>query len=159
MMLIINQFKNYIHMKKTKSLLAILTMISLVFTSCLATKTLTNGKQIDKRLVGIWQGSEKDQQVLGMEKKWEMDKNKDGTFSLNFKAIIDGKTYEVIENGNWWVEGNTFFEYHENSGKTDIYKFTILNKKQIKFEMISTEIDFAELNYSFINTKIQKRSK
>ena len=139
-------------MKTTKSLLAILT-ISIVFTSCLTTRTLTNEKQIDKRLVGVWQGSEKDQQFLGIEKKWEMDRKKDGTFSLNFTTIKDGETDKFIEHGNWWVEGNTFFEYHENSEKTDTYKFTILNKEQVKFEMISTNIDFVGLNYSFIDTK------
>ena len=146
-------------MKKTKSLLVILTMISLVFTSCLTTKTITNGKQIDKRLVGIWQGSEKDQQVLGIEKKWEMNRKKNGTFSLNFTTIQDGETDKFIEKGNWWVEGNTFFEYHKNSGKTDSYKFTILNEEQVKFEMIYTDIDFAESNYSFIDTKISNSKK
>jgi len=143
-------------MKKTKSLLVILTMISLVFTFCLTTKAQTNGKQIDKRLVGIWQGSEKDQQVLGIEKKWKMNRKKNGTFSLNFTTIQDGKTGKLIEKGNWRVEGDTFFEYHKNSGKTDTYKFTILNEEQVKFEMIYTDINFAELNYSFIDTKISK---
>ena len=45
-------------MKKTKSILAVLIMISLIFTSCLTTKTLTKEKQIDRQLVGIWEGSE-----------------------------------------------------------------------------------------------------
>ena len=120
----------------------------------MTTKTLTNGKQIDKRLVGIWQGSEKDQQVLGIEKKWEMDRKINGTFSIIFTTIQDGETVKFIEKGNWWVVGNTFFEYHKNSRKTDTYKFTILNEEQVKFEMIYTDFDFAEPNYSFIDTKI-----
>jgi hypothetical protein len=146
-------------MKKTKSLLVILTMISLVFTFCLTTKAQTNGKQIDKRLVGIWQGSEKDQQVLGIEKKWKMNRKKNGTFSIIFTTIQYGKTGKLIEKGNWWVEGNTFFEYHKKSRKTNTYKFTILNEKQVKFEMIYTDIDFAEPNYSFIDTKISNSKK
>ena len=146
-------------MKKIKSLLVILTMISLVFTSCLATKTLTNGKQVDKQLVGIWQGSEKDQQVLGMDRKWKMNRKKNGTFSLHFTTIQDGKTNKFIEKGNWWVEGNIFFEFHKNSGQIDIYKFTILNEEQVKFEMIYTDIDFAKPNYSFIDTKISNSKK
>ena len=145
-------------MKKIKSLLVILTMISLVFTSCLATKNLTNGKQIDKQLVGVWQGSEKDQQVLGIEKKWKMNRKKNGTFSLKFTIIQDGETVKFIEKGIWRVEGNTFFEYHKNSGKTDKYKFTILNEEQVKFEMLYTEVDFVGPNYSFINTKKSKKS-
>jgi hypothetical protein len=141
-------------MKKTNLFLVILTLISLVFTSCLTTKTITNGKQIDKRLVGIWQGSEKDQQVLGIEKKWEMNRKKNGTFSIIFTTIQEGKTDKFIEKGNWWVEGNIFFEYHKNSGKKDTYKFTILNEEQVKFEIIYTDFDFAEPNYSFIDTKV-----
>jgi len=128
------------------------------FTSRLTTKTLDNGKQIDKRLVGIWQGSEKDQQVLGIEKRWEMDRKEDGTFTTNFEFILDGETFSSIENGNWWVEGNVFFEHHENSGKIDSYKFIVLNKEQIKFKMLTTDFDFAVSNYSFIDTKVKKDS-
>ena len=76
--------------------------------------------------------------------------------------LVFGKEVNMnifIEKGNWWVVENTFFEYHKNSGKTDIYKFTILNKEQVKFEMLSTEIDFAEPNYTFIDTKITSSKK
>lgn len=141
-------------MKKIKLLLTILTISSLAFTSCFSTQTLPNKKQIDKRLIGTWQGNEKDQQVYGTEKQWTMNRNGDGTFSLNFKTIENGETDEFVETGIWWVEGNKFFEYHEESGKTDNYKFTIINKEQVKFEMIDTNIEFAESNYTFIDTKV-----
>ena len=46
--------------------------------------TLENGKKIDNRLVGVWSGSEKDQQIDGVSKKWDMTRNADGTFILDF---------------------------------------------------------------------------
>lgn len=141
-------------MKKIRFFLAIMSLISLVFTSCSTNKAITNRNQIDERLVGVWQGSEKDQQISGMEKKWEVNRKKNGTFSLIFTTIYEGETDKFIEKGKWWVDGNTFFEYHNISGETDTYKFTVLNDEQVKFEMTNTNIDFAELNYSFIDTKI-----
>ena len=62
---------------------------------------IENGKTIDKRLVGVWKGSESGNIVEGMSSQWEMTRNLDGTFSLNYKAELDGEIMEGIENGNW----------------------------------------------------------
>lgn len=133
--------------------------IFLAISSCSSSKTLPDGKQIDKRLIGVWEGSEKDHQISGVEKKWTMERKEDGTFSLHFVATKDGRTNESTEEGNWWVEGTTFFEYHEYSKKTDLYKFTILNKKQVKFTMTDSYMAFNNANYTFIDTKISNVRK
>jgi hypothetical protein len=141
-------------MKKNAFRLIILTLVTLFFYSCSTTQKLPNGKQIDKRLIGVWQGSEKDKQTSGLEKEWTMERNSDGTFTLNFITIQDGESDEFIETGNWWVKGNTFFEFHDNSGATDKYKFTVLNKEQVEFKMINSNVEFDNPNYVFIDTKI-----
>ena len=90
-------------------------------------KTLENGMKIDNRLVGVWSGSEKDQQIDGVEKKWDMTRNADGTFVLDFAFTQNGRTQETQETGNWWVKGNKFYEYHEESGKTDVYTYSVFS--------------------------------
>jgi hypothetical protein len=127
---------------------------------------ITNGDKIlddseiktenNPSLVGIWEGSEKDNQVNGMEKKWTMDRKENGTFIIKFETKIKGKKNTTTEYGTWWTEGNKFFEYHEDTGLTDEYIYEILNKKQVKFIMKSTDIDFNKPNYIFIDTKVKK---
>ncbi|AXP81920.1 hypothetical protein CJ739_2855 [Mariniflexile rhizosphaerae] len=141
-------------MNKIKNLFTVITVVTLTLSSCSSLKTLSNGKQIDKNLVGIWEGSETDKQVQGLKKDWQMTRSDDGTFILNFKTTYEGETEELIEKGNWWVKGKLFFEYHENSDETDTYKYVLLNKDQAKFEMINTEVEFEDKNYTFIDTRV-----
>lgn len=147
--------------KPNKPIIFLSLFMVLLLNSCSTTNkttTLPNGKQIDNRLIGIWKGSENDKQMADLKKEWEMERNSDGTFSLNFKTFYQGKTDEFTELGNWWVKGNTFYEYHTDSDKTDTYTYKVLNKEQVKFKMLSTEIDFNEENYTFIDTKISKET-
>jgi hypothetical protein len=118
--------------------------------------SLDNQKQIDKRLVGIWVGNEKDNQIEGMYKEWKMYRNSDGSFSIDFKATLNGRVQESTEKGNWWVENGYFFEYHNISGKTDVYIYTVLNKKQVKFKATNLEIPHFNMDYEFIDTKVKK---
>lgn len=132
----------------------ILLVSVLSFSSCSTTVTWPNGKQIDKKLVGTWEGSEMDKQVAGMKKEWKKIRRDDGTFTLDFTMIQNGETDKLIDNGNWWVEGSNFFEFHENSDKTDTYKYVVLRDNQIQFEMINSEMEFADSNYTFIDTRV-----
>lgn len=146
-------------MTKPNKFLIALSFLVLLFSSYATsqeTTTLVNDKQIDNRLIGVWKGSESDKQKADLKKEWVMERNSDGTFTLNFKTFYQGKTDELVESGNWWVKGNTFYEYHTNSNKTDTYEYTVLNDEQVKFKMLSTEIDFNDENYTFIDTKFSK---
>jgi len=138
-----------------------ISLIATLSSSCSTTSKsimLSNGKKIDSRLIGVWKGSETGKQVANLTKEWEMERNSDGTFTLKFKTISDGIIDEFEETGKWWIEGKKFYEYHSDSDKTDIYKYTILNNEQVKFKMTNTEVDFAEANYTFIDTKISNNS-
>lgn len=141
-------------MKRIRINFLIVLVSVLTLSSCSTFKTLSNGKQVDKKLVGVWQGSEFEKQVKGLKKEWKMTRRDDGTFTLDFTTTYDGETDKLIENGNWWVEDNKFFEYHEDSDKTDTYKYIVLNKDQIQFEMISTGVEFEDENYTFIDTRV-----
>ena len=52
----------------------------------------------------MFKGPEQDQQIEGAHKEWEMTRNSDGTFLLNFKTIIKGESNQHTETGNWWVK-------------------------------------------------------
>ena len=150
-------------MKKTNtSIWHLVTIIFFGFSSFINAQSLEMAKNIDPRLVGTWAGSEKDQQIEGVSKEWEMTRKEDGTFVLDFKAISQDEVEEFTEEGTWWTDKNNFYEYHENSDKTDSYTFEVLNDNEIKFEMTSSEVDFNEPNYTFVdkrktpNTEIAK---
>lgn len=139
-------------MKNKNLLLLLITVISLM--SCTSQMvSVSDGKQIDRRLVGLWTGSEKDQQIEGVTKSWEMDRRIDGTFELDFQYTMNGDTQFSTETGNWWVEDGKFYEKHNESGNTDVYSYTVLNKNQVKFssEDISTEMNTD--SYEFIDTR------
>ncbi|MGG5578306.1 lipocalin family protein [Myroides sp. C15-4] len=131
-----------------------LSFILLFFTSCGSHLiTVNNEKQIDKRLVGTWGGSEKDEQMEGLEKQWEMQRKADGTFVLDFSYKLDGNANNGIEKGNWWVENGKFYEFHEYSGQTDVYQYEVLDKNRIKFSAEKISVDMATENYTFIDTR------
>lgn len=139
-----------------KIILGIVSILLISITSC-GTKRFfvknENGKVIDKRLVGVWTGSESGNIVEGMSSEWKMTRNIDGTFSLEVKANLNGEIIEGTENGNWWIENDLFHEFHDASGGTDIYHYEVLNKKQIKFKAEKMSIEVANENYEFIDTK------
>lgn len=148
-------------MKLQNKPIVLFSFLVILFTSCSSSKntiTLSNKKKIDSRLIGNWKGSENGKQIANITKEWEMQRNSDGTFTINFKTISDSITDEFEESGNWWIKGKKFYEYHNDSKETDIYKYTILNQEQVKFEMKTTNVDFAEENYTFIDTKISNNT-
>ena len=140
---------------KNKLILSLIS-ISLILISCGTKRHFVkteNGKTIDKRLVGVWKGNESGNIVKGMTSEWEMTRNLDGTFSLAYKAVLNGEIMEGTENGNWWIENGLFHEYHDVSGGTDIYNYEILSQKQIKFKAEKMSIEVVNENYEFIDTK------
>lgn len=116
-------------------------------------KTISNGKQIDEKLVGIWVGSEKDKQIEGVSKSWEMTRNVDGTFVLDFQFTQNGNTQNTQETGNWWVENGKFYEYHAESDLTDIYVYKPMGTKRVKFKAAKMNVDMNADTYEFIDTR------
>ncbi|WCO00319.1 hypothetical protein [Psychroserpens ponticola] len=142
---------------KTKLIISALSISLFICTSCNEKKHLIvgkNGKTIDTRLVGLWKGSESGKIFPGMSSEWKMIRNLDGTFSLEVKANLNGEFIEETEIGTWWIENGCFHEYHDVSGKVDIYKYEVLNKDQIKFITKKMSFDIVNENYEFIDTKI-----
>ncbi len=108
----------------------------------------------DNRFVGVWIGAEKDNQEEGMSKEWTMTRNADGSFLLDFKTKRKGyKPDRFTEKGKWWIKDKKFYEYHENSGMTDVYTFEVLNENQIKFKVFDLSFDQNNNSYEFIDTR------
>lgn len=103
----------------------VLTALILGFGTLYAQKATPQANKIDKKLVGLWKGSEKDQQIAGMEKLWVMDRKEDGTFTLIFTTVQDCEVNQQIEKGQWWIENGEFHELHFYSGNTDVYTYEI----------------------------------
>ena len=134
----------------------LLLICSLLVISCSSTSYLkkgANGENIDTRLVGEWAGSEKDQQEKGLSKEWVMERNDDGTFVLHFTVIENGKSRTHDEEGNWWILDDQYYEFHEDSGKTDVYTYKVLNKDQIKFSSKELTMGMTGDVYEFVDTR------
>lgn len=116
-------------------------------------KNISNGKQIDEKLVGVWFGSETDKQTEGVSKKWEMTRNDDGTFILDFEFIQNGKTQNTQETGDWWIENGQFYESHSGSDLTDVYDYKPLGTTRVKFKATKMNVDMNADTYEFIDTR------
>lgn len=144
---------------KTKHYIAVLTLaVTAFFTSCSSLKTVDENKKIDTQLIGTWGGEETNQQIEGFYKKWKMTRNGDGTFSISFFAQKGDFIQESLETGNWWVEGDIFYEYHNSSNKTDIYKYKIIDKNNVQFILSDSEMKFNVGNYTFIDKRLPKET-
>lgn len=114
--------------------------------------------KIDDRLVGEWSGTEYSIQFDGQAKHWIQIRYKNGTTKTSFKMFVDGKPFEVTENGKWWIEDGKFCEQELTSQNTDCYEYSFLDEYNIKFKAIKLETQFENTNYEFIDTKIIKPS-
>ena len=132
-------------MKKTL-LIAIVILFSFGFT--IQSKT-------DTRLIGVWKGSEKNNQVSGVQKTWIMTRKGNGTYKIEFSMKDEeGKNKSTTEKGKWWTSGNQFFEQYEGSETPTIYTYKVLDTKTIYFKLKSSEDEFENKNYEFVDTKI-----
>ncbi|WP_415325513.1 hypothetical protein [Chryseobacterium sp. MMS23-Vi53] len=133
----------------------ILSALILSFGTIYAQKAKPQANKIDKSLVGLWKGSEKDQQIDGVEKLWIMDRKEDGTFMLLFTTVQDCKVDQHVEKGQWWIENGEFHELHFDSGNTDVYTYKILDKSQVQFKSKSVSMDMNSNEYTFVDTRIE----
>ncbi|MEM7574037.1 MAG: hypothetical protein AAF433_14110 [Bacteroidota bacterium] len=115
--------------------------------------TISPDKDIDQRLVGVWAGSEEDQEYQGLHKSWVMTREADGSFVLDFQVSWNGGPPEqVIKTGRWWIQDGRFHEYHDSSGATDIYEYEPLSKEQILFR--ASAMASGNNDYKFIDSRI-----
>ena len=111
--------------------------------------------KIDTRLIGTWKGSEKNNQVAGVQKSWIMTRKGNGTYKIEFSAKDEeGKTTTTSEKGKWWTTGNQFFEQYEGSQTPTVYTYKVLDAKTIYFKLKASEENFENENYEFVDTKI-----
>lgn len=109
----------------------------------------------DTRLIGTWKGSEKNNQVAGVQKSWIMTRKGNGTYKIEFTSKDDeGNKNTTTEKGKWWTSGNQFFEQYEGSETPTIYTYKVLDAKTIYFKLKSSEDAFENENYEFVDTKI-----
>lgn len=120
---------------------------------------LDSNKNLDKRLVGVWYGSETGQEIKGVEKKWEMKRLEDGSFTIQFALIQSGKLRKSEESGTWWTENGTYYENHDASGLTDIYKYEVMDAKHIKFVAEKMSSPMYTGTYEFIDIKKTKSDR
>lgn len=130
--------------------------ILLLLLLILSTNSFSQEKKLDEKLFGSWSGTEKDNQRVGLTKNWIMHRFEDGRFILLFTMVEDGEVSNFTESGRCWTEGNTFYEFHNNSGQTDVYTYQMLNDSQVKFKAKSLKSEHANQEYEFIDTKLEE---
>lgn len=138
-----------------RKIISILFIFSCLFSFQLKAQNIELKKTIDKNLVGVWKGEEKENQSEGLSKSWVMTRKNDGTFLLVFKVNDNGKINTIKEKGNWWVEDGKFYEFHNTSGLTDVYIYTILSKDKVKFKAVNMAIEQNNENYEFIDERVK----
>lgn len=137
----------------------ILSSLILAYAGIYAQKSKPQANKIDKNLVGLWKGSEKDQQIEGLEKLWIMERKQDGTFMLLFTTVQDCKVDQHVEKGQWWIENGEFHELHYDSGMTDVYTYEVLDHSHVKFKSKEQSMEMATNNYTFVDTKIEEEDQ
>lgn len=108
----------------------------------------------EKKFIGSWEGSEIDNQRVGLTKYWIQNRYKDGSFVLIFSTIEDCKVSHMTERGKWYIKDGLFYEKH-NDGKTDIYSYEILDDDHIKFKAKQMGIEQANNEYEFVDTRLE----
>lgn len=138
-----------------KPFMFVILLIGSFLTSCTSQlTTLPDGKKLDTRLTGMWAGSEKDQQIEGVEKKWEMNRKPNGEYTINFTFTNDEGSANTKEEGKWWVADGKYYEFHSYDNKTDVYSYSVLDPTHVKFKTINMSVEVENPEYEFIDTKV-----
>lgn len=137
-----------------------LNLLLILFMSIYTFSNLYAGKNtIDNQLVGTWWGSEKDEQVKGVQVKWIQQRFNDGTFITNFtNKYEDGTEDTSVEKGNWWVKEGKLYELTDGYKKPNIYSYEVVDKDHIIFSAKKLNMEFENKNYKFVDTRAEKDS-
>ena len=130
-----------------------LILIVFIAVVCLAFTTFKENNKDEKKFLGSWIGSEKDNQKKDLTKHWIQNRYKDGTFVLMFTTIENCVVEHMTERGKWSIKDGLFYELH-NDGKTDIYSYEIIDDYHIKFKAKQMGIEQENKEYEFIDTKL-----
>ena len=108
--------------------------------------------KIDKRFVGIWQGTDNGSYNVGEVNSWIVNRAANGTFTIKFKTEYqNGSVERVEEKGVWWIEGELFYELKDQADTHDCYVFSFINAETIQF--IDAQDEFEE-PYTFLDRRM-----
>lgn len=82
-----------------------------------------------------------------------MNRYDDGNFTITFTTNYLGDEQVSVEEGKWWTKKNKFYEYHNESKKTDIYEYHVLDDDNIKFKSIKISLEMEVDSYEFTDTR------
>ena len=138
------------------SILMVLCTLALM-ASCKSKKQfVTNENNNSTQLVGTWKGEEKDEQIKGVTKSWEMTRKKDGTFKVEYTINEDGHVTKHSETGVWKTEGNLFYDTNDYSGGTDVYSYQLIDNDTVRFKAHNMSMPLENANYEFYDIRITK---
>lgn len=103
-------------------------MLIMTLMPCLYLAQSFDGKKdFDKKLVGCWEGSEEGQQLQNVNKYWVSCRLDTGKSILLFVAVNPktGAVMQSTENGTWWTSKGKYYEFHKDSGLTDVYNYQV----------------------------------
>lgn len=113
---------------------------------------------IDERLVGIWSGSEKDQQAEGLETRWVQHRYKTGKKITYFTYIYQGRESHSVNKGKWWTKDGLFYETTPRGKKPDIFTYEVIDRNHVLFKAVKVSEDLANQSYQFIDTRVEKEN-
>jgi len=123
----------------------------------LTTPYFIQAKEIDKRLVGVWEGQrDKDGKCAFMA--WEFKRFENGRFEVYFfKDKNKIKNFLDIETGTWATEGNKYKLSTDGVPNPDIYIYDVIDNNTIEFTNIQRDpsSDCSE-DYKFVDHRIDK---
>jgi len=118
-------------------------------------KVYSKNLQIDTCLVGTWSGSEKDEQVKGVQVNWIQYRYPNGKLVTKFTTTYLGEQSVSTETGKWWTENGKFYEKSVDAKKPDIYSYEVVDKDHIIFRAIKLAAEVENKNYQFVDTRVE----
>jgi hypothetical protein len=130
----------------------------LLLTIGLTTTNFIQAKEIDKRLVGVWEGQrDKDGKCAFMA--WEFKRFENGRFEVYFfKDKSKVKNFLNVETGTWVTEGNKYKHHTDGVPNPDIYIYEVSDDNTIEFTNVQRDAssDCSE-DYKFVDHRVDKQ--
>ncbi|MDO8414067.1 MAG: hypothetical protein Q7S51_09800 [Gallionellaceae bacterium] len=116
--------------------------------------SLSYAADLDKRLVGVWQGQRSAESKCSFQ-AWEITRTYGGKFEI-IRYTDSNKTKEVgRERGIWWVKASEYYAKTLGAPTPNGYNYVLLNQDKVRYTVLKGDPSAdCKADYEFTEQRI-----
>jgi len=115
---------------------------------------MANAADLDKRLVGEWEG-QRDPESKCSFLSWQLSRSADGKFAISFYGDPNKTKEAGRESGIWWTAANEYFAQTQGVPTPDGYAYSFLNQDTVHYTVLKRDPSAdCDADYEFTDHRV-----